>query len=211
MRLSSSFVAFILFITLMTSVSIGQVNHKPVFRSRVPVTVSYIPTQPLRFSVSAYDPDGDTLTYTWKINARMVQTGPDSSYLLSPSDLQYPSTKITCVFSDPSGLADSTYWSRIGPDVYVSEQIAPSVVALAQNFPNPFNPRTTIRFQLSSIAHVKLEIYSTMGTQVVSLIDATRAAGTYEVTWNPMTPSGTYFCRLTVGEKVVVQKMTLIK
>jgi len=211
MKFFSLLVALILFVALMTPVSVGQVNHKPLFRFRVPVIVPYIPTQPLRFFVSAYDPDGDTLTYTWKINARIVQTGPDSSYLLMPSDLQYPLTKVTCIFSDPFGLADSTYWSRLGPDVYVEEHTAPTAVALVQNFPNPFNPSTIIRFRLPSIAHVKLEIYNAIGTQVASIIDADQRAGTHEITWKPVISSGTYFCRLTVGSNVLVRKMILIK
>jgi hypothetical protein len=74
----------------------------------------------------------------------------------------------------------------------------PKSVRLRQNFPNPFNPVTTIRFDLSSGGHVLLEIINMVGQEVVTLVDEVREAGGHSVQFNAGgLASGVYFYRLT--------------
>jgi M6 family metalloprotease-like protein len=84
-------------------------------------------------------------------------------------------------------------------------------------YPNPFNPQTTIRYQLASRQHVMLRVYDVSGAVVRTLVDESKAAGSYSLTWNgrddhgsPVS-SGMYFYRITAGSFSDVRKMTLLK
>ncbi|MDZ7690177.1 MAG: T9SS type A sorting domain-containing protein [Balneolaceae bacterium] len=83
---------------------------------------------------------------------------------------------------------------------------------LQPNYPNPFNPSTTIAYQLANQSEVKMEVYNLLGRKVQTLVDKKQEAGTYRVTFNGSSlSSGTYFVRIRAGEFQKVQKMTLIK
>jgi len=91
-------------------------------------------------------------------------------------------------------------------------------VALAQNAPNPFNPRTTIAFKLPDQASVNLKIYDVAGRLVRVLLDnETLAPGRNEAVWNGrdgsdrQVASGTYFYRLDVGNFTETKRMILVK
>ena len=88
----------------------------------------------------------------------------------------------------------------------------PSVLALNQNYPNPFNPSTTISYSIPDRAHVDLRVYNILGQEVEQLVDDTKPAGEYEVTWQAgHVASGIYFYRLAYQDKVLTKKMTLLK
>ncbi|MBU0692027.1 T9SS type A sorting domain-containing protein [bacterium] len=84
---------------------------------------------------------------------------------------------------------------------------------LGPNFPNPFNPSTTIQFNLSEPALVSLTVHDVLGRQVAALINHGRMnAGTQFVTFDGAgLPSGVYFCRLQAGEQMLTHKMMLLK
>ena len=88
----------------------------------------------------------------------------------------------------------------------------PPTFRLAQNFPNPFNPGTTIRYELPEAANVSLTIFNILGQVVATLVDEKKEAGGYQVQWNASTvPSGIYFCRLRAGAHTETQKMVVAK
>lgn len=71
---------------------------------------------------------------------------------------------------------------------------------LDQNFPNPFNPSTRIRYTLMQTSPVLLKIFDTLGGEIATLVQATKPAGEYEVQWTPDNlPGGIYIYRLQVG------------
>ena len=88
---------------------------------------------------------------------------------------------------------------------------------LEQNTPNPFNPSTTIRFQLANSSRTTLEIYNCKGQKVKTLVDADLAAGAHHAVWNgkddsrKSVVSGVYFYRLINGNFQQTNKMLLIK
>jgi hypothetical protein len=88
----------------------------------------------------------------------------------------------------------------------------PSSFTLHQNFPNPFNPATTIEFDIADRRYVKLEIFSVDGKRVAVLADAQMDAGKYAADWDAKhVPSGLYFYRLTAGEFGATKKLVIVK
>ncbi len=92
------------------------------------------------------------------------------------------------------------------------DQSLPEVTALHSNYPNPFNPVTTISYDLAADSHVKLKVYNLMGEEVADLVDGYQTAGCKKLTWNAAEyASGVYFYSLNVGDQRFVKRMTLIK
>jgi hypothetical protein len=88
----------------------------------------------------------------------------------------------------------------------------PLVFSLAQNFPNPFNPVTTIKYALPKDVKVVIKIYDILGREVRTLVNEFRKAGYYDVKFDMSSyASGVYFYRIEAGEFVVSKKMVLVK
>ena len=88
----------------------------------------------------------------------------------------------------------------------------PAAFTLEQNFPNPFNPSSSIRFSLTSDQHVELFITNALGQQVGTLVNERMTAGTHEVKFNADGLStGTYFYTLKSGTLTETKKMILVK
>jgi len=84
--------------------------------------------------------------------------------------------------------------------------------SLAGPVPNPFNPTTTIRYQLPEISYVHLQIYDTAGRLVATLVNGWREAGRHEVAFDGSNlPSGIYLARLAAGDYKTVQKLVLTR
>lgn len=83
---------------------------------------------------------------------------------------------------------------------------------LAQNFPNPFNPTTTINYQIPSAARVNLGIYDLLGRQVRALVDGNEEAGSYSVRFDAGDlASGIYLCRINAGAYTSTVKMLYLR
>lgn len=95
--------------------------------------------------------------------------------------------------------------------------LLPKTFALAQNFPNPFNPSTKITFDVPKKAHVNLVIYNVLGQQVRTLVNKELDANSYSVTWEGNNDSGVkvasgmYFYKLISADFVKSRKMMLVK
>jgi hypothetical protein len=82
----------------------------------------------------------------------------------------------------------------------------------AKNYPNPFNPTTTISYTIPNAGFVKLTVYDRIGREVKVLVDENKSPGTYTVEFNASNlPSGIYFYRIKTAEKTEVRKMILAK
>ena len=92
-----------------------------------------------------------------------------------------------------------------------------SKYSLEENYPNPFNPTTQIRYQLSDISDVKLKIYNTLGQLVKTLVSQKQSAGNYAVQWDgsndlgERVASGIYIYRIQAGDFIQSRKMILMK
>ena len=93
----------------------------------------------------------------------------------------------------------------------------PQQFDLAQNFPNPFNPTTTIRYALPKDVSVQLEVFNLLGQRVKVLTNGYQSAGFKTIVWDGSdqygnaVSSGIYIYRLTAGEFTKTRKMMLMK
>ena len=96
-----------------------------------------------------------------------------------------------------------------------SQMITTSVVGdyvLCQNFPNPFNPSTTIKYELPKASQVSLTVYDVLGRGVSVLVNERTDAGVHEVKFGGSgLSSGVYFYRIQAGSFVQTRKLSLLK
>lgn len=109
---------------------------------------------------------------------------------------------------------DSNFWLKgkiIVSDVKDGGNI-PDEFILKQNFPNPFNPSTEIKYELPFNSQVKLTVYDLLGNQIADLVNKEQAAGKHTVTFDASRlTSGIYFYQIHAGEFISTMKMTILK
>jgi len=125
------------------------------------------------------------------------------------------------------GIVDSRYDDQIKIVAGDPRQIAlavdeilatiPEALSLEGNYPNPFNPVTTIRFGLPEPRNVRITVVNILGQEITELLNGWRDIGRHEVVWQGLdgsgkaVASGMYFTVLSDGNKIIVQKMLLLK
>ena len=122
------------------------------------------------------------------------------------NDPFFTATTYRGAFDQNSTWADG--WTNFRPDtvdykavigIEPISNLVPKVYRLDQNFPNPFNPTTNIRFDISHTGFAKLVVYDILGREINTLVSENVKAGEYRVSFNASNlPSGVYFYRLTV-------------
>ena len=94
----------------------------------------------------------------------------------------------------------------------IEDDRIPTTFELSTNYPNPFNPTTSIRYGVPETSTIKLEVFDILGKRVATLVNTTMKPGYYTVQFNAVRlSSGVYFYRLTDGKHYLTQKMTLLK
>jgi hypothetical protein len=195
------------------------------------------PEAPLSLSgEQLYAPGGLQLTWDPNVEADLagynIYRGTDGSFEPGPGNF-LAATPDTASF-DGGWSWEAGYWYKVAavdihgnesgfallsPDMLTGDEPMPLPGAdfLAQNWPNPFNPATTIEFGLKESGHVSLRIYDAAGRLVRVLIDEDRPAGSYKAVWNgsdsagAKVSSGVYFYRLSAGEFIRTRKMVLLR
>jgi hypothetical protein len=116
------------------------------------------------------------------------------------------------LIADPNQLSNPAVVAGV-----LDIQSTPTEFALLQNFPNPFNPETTIQYNLAESADVTLQIYNVVGQVVRTLVAERQSAGRYRVQWSGMddrsvpVSSGIYFYKIAAGKQGEVKKLMLLK
>ncbi|MCD4650228.1 MAG: T9SS type A sorting domain-containing protein, partial [Candidatus Cloacimonetes bacterium] len=105
-------------------------------------------------------------------------------------------------------------WDYVG--IKPNEVVA-VVTALKSNYPNPFNPETSINFSIKDVGYVKIEIFNAKGQRVKALVDVVMEAGNHSVIWDgkdesgKSVKSGVFFYRMKTGRYTSTKKMILLK
>ena len=173
-------------------------------------------------SVNTYVPfskaSGDSVMYY--IDAKT--TGKDSIFTTSDTVLAIPSkwfgprgmysVTFTGVAKNPEGETPASN-SIEGRVTGVKNEVPlPKDFSLSPNYPNPFNPTTTITYDISKISHVTLTVYDVLGREVAVLFNGEKSPGEYKATFNGSDlPSGVYFYRLEAGRYISTKKLVLVK
>ena len=140
---------------------------------------------------------------TWNILAQPSFSGASYvNYVYSLSGYKQPNVLVRIGAYSPYGntylldditIADSSGYTSVND----FKGIVPSEFQLSQNYPNPFNPSTVIRYSLPYTSKVILNVYNSLGQEVMRLKNETNTAGVYEVQFNSSKlPSGIYFYQL---------------
>jgi ligand-binding sensor domain-containing protein len=94
----------------------------------------------------------------------------------------------------------------------IQENEIPTTASLSQNYPNPLNSTTTIKYKVTEPEFVSLKVFNSMGSEVASLVNEQKPSGDYSIEWNATGfKSGIYFCKLQTGKLSEAKKMLLLK
>lgn len=97
-------------------------------------------------------------------------------------------------------------------DVVEVDARIPNKFGLSQNYPNPFNPTTTIGYEIAKETNVSLKVYDAIGNEVATLVNETKAPGTYEAIFDASNLSnGVYFYKIQAGNFTATKKLILMK
>jgi len=122
-----------------------------------------------------------------------------SAMVISGSDTVNLFQKLVITYITPVGIHET---SAIGIDQYY----------LYQNYPQPFNPITIIKYQIAELDFVTLKIYDVLGNDIATLVNEEKPVGNYELEFNASgLPSGIYFYQLKSGSFIETKKMVLMK
>jgi len=92
------------------------------------------------------------------------------------------------------------------------DSVVPEITELIGNYPNPFNPETTIKFNIASDSNVKISIFNYKGELVQELVNKFQPAGKYSVKWNGSNAtSGIYFYKMTAGKYTRIKRAVMVK
>jgi len=149
----------------------------------------------------------DTSPYQTETGAE-VYSGAYNAYPFAPSGIVY-------VADHPTGLYLFSVEGHTGQ--VTAARAAPPGTTLAQNFPNPFNPSTSIAFELARRERVMLRVYDVRGRLVQTLVDEALAAGAHTASWSGVdasgqaVASGVYYYQLDAGPASLTRRMVLLK
>lgn len=188
---------------------VGPPNEPPEIISWYPENLETVQLgEAVEFGVTAIDPNQDPLTYLWKLD-NVVQ-GTDSVVTIVFDSLGYHEV---WVWVSDGELADSMNWALYVPVIGDSpRQLTPGEYALHPAHPDPFNPVTTISFDLPKSGDVRLAVYDQTGREIAKLVTGWRPAGTHQVVFDATgLASGIYIVKLNTGNFVASQKIVMMK
>jgi len=155
-----------------------------------------------------FDPDNDLWIQMTTHLHRHWTTGASTQKVSAAISGTWSTNSVWSLASvTPSGIAAGQ-----------NSEALPTTFSLSEPTPNPFNPSTTIAYEVPEQTHITLTVYNLLGQEVVRLVDQVQAAGRYEAVWNGTNltgagvASGIYLYRITSGSGYIeTKRMTLLK
>jgi hypothetical protein len=226
-------------VRVVTSEPIASLNEQ-VSNSRftyatptAPVQISGVAPLPVSLaSFSAMARAGDSVDVRWKTISEtgcygfVIQGRAGDEWTdVSPLIPGHGTTIITHEYAYTAHAGSLATWrlcqidldgSRSYSEATVTTDVAPASglpdFALDGNYPNPFNPSTTIRYGLSARTHVLLAVFNSLGQQIAVLQDGPQEGGVHDVVFNAQgLPSGAYYYRLTAGSYTETRSLRLVR
>ncbi|MCZ7558050.1 MAG: VWA domain-containing protein [Bacteroidia bacterium] len=205
--------------TCVTSLFVQSANSgAPTVAGRTPAQLDTLDRgSAATFTVDATDPDGLQLLYEWGVNGVFEPSRPDNSYSKEFSiNGQF---EVVCRILDPCavrGEGDTTIvtWNfTVRSSLSTTPLPTAGDFAILANYPNPFNPGTTVEFKLPmGRQRMRLDVVDATGRVVRTLLDEVREGGVHNVYFDAAgLPSGVYTLRLHSGSSVRSHQVTLIK
>lgn len=164
--------------------------------------------------------NGFLYNYAYTSGGNLVQEGPGSVISQGDARVRFIGQNGARTFVSPFTMPLDVWSNSAGPEEYApagwtSVEEIPGLAqtySLEQNFPNPFNPSTKIRFNIPEQGLVSLKVFNLLGEEVANLVNAEMSAGNYEVDFNAKAiSSGIYFYTLKAGNFISTKKMILVK
>ncbi len=179
----------------------GMVNTKMLLGSTDPCAVSWYSAKyiltPIAFDPNNSDPDLQGSDYKNNLES-WTNCLRDSGFACTKDSLEISvydrSTLTTTALNNKENRKFTSYFH------------------LNQNFPNPYNPNTTVKYHIPELAFVTFKVYDMLGNEIATLVNEEKPIGSYEVEFDAINlPSGIYFYRLQAGLFVETKKMVLMK
>jgi len=189
------------YLSINVSGSVVDEDGDPVAQAIVSISSS-VPVTAMTNASGAFTLEGVPGDATYNVIVEKYGKQTNSSTVISVEVADYTIPNPIVLLHDPLSESDIT---------------KPTVTTLKANYPNPFNPSTTIAFDISKDGHVALDVYNIKGQKVTTLVNDIRSAGSYKVVWNGQdsaghnVSSGIYFYRMQTEGYSAVKKMLLIK
>ncbi len=155
----------------------------------------------ISFNIEAIDPDGDSLSYIWMIGEEIIPSETQANMDLSLGTELPPQFFVKGLVSADGKCIEKIWFVHTRP-TRVNGKIAPLEYALYQNYPNPFNPTTVIRFMIPNASFASLDIYTSTGQKVRTLVHRELSRGEHSFVWDGrddqgiLLPTGVYSYQL---------------
>ncbi|MEA1972966.1 MAG: GLUG motif-containing protein, partial [Candidatus Cloacimonadota bacterium] len=190
-------------------------NNAPVIDYFQPETELEISEEgEVQFSVTASDADNENLNYTWYFdNAEMDETTASYTYFFDTNGVY----EVVCEVDDGELSVENSWIITVDITSADNDVEIPQSTELVGNYPNPFNPTTTIRFGLHQDMRVRIDIFNLIGQKIITLLDSEISAGYHSIEWNgenkngKKVVSGIYYYRMQTDSKNSIKKMLLLK
>jgi PKD repeat protein len=193
-------------------VTVNDVDQSIVVTELIPPEGSLVIDEEdiINFSINAYDPDGNNLEYSWQVDGEEVSI--ENTFDFITDENSAGDYIISLIITDNYGTRDEQTFNW---DVHVNDTLSspstfvPQVTKLFSNHPNPFNPTTTIRFDIKENEKGTLSIFNIKG----QLIESQKfESGHHNYLWNANNQSsGIYLYKLETESVIETRKMLLLK
>lgn len=210
---------------------------QPTCESTCVVTCSYTCEEPISLASFTAEAEVDQVVINWTTGSEIEtycfklyrSTNTDGEFSLIEEYIPAVGGNVTTTYDYVDGQVETgvTYYYQLADVNKYGWETKHSTLAsatpgtdmgmvadyrLEQNFPNPFNPETTIRFSVPTAGQIELAVFDLSGRKVATLVDGYSSAGPGEVTWDASSHSaGVYVYRLSAGESSTSGKMIYMK
>jgi len=170
-----------------------------------------LPVSNVTFNLNTYGVLSQTKTtdlngkYSFTVDAT-------KSYSIKPSKSGYSFNPSEQMFLSLNENKTQNFMADKNTSAAIEKIEIPNTTMLYNNYPNPFNPSTHIKYSLSQSEHVELKIYDVLGKEVKMLVNEYQQQGYYDKKFDALNiPSGIYFCSLKTGKTNQIIKLILAK